>query len=472
MYRAAESQSEGARRPVEGLADLTLEHVEAELCELAAHIGAGMARWIALVDEYDRREGWGSWRGVASTAHWIAWRCACSQRMAREHVRAARALRELPLTRAAFSRGELSYSKVRTLTRGRAPQSEEFLLHQARYATASQLDRMLGAYRRGRAADEPEADEPELSWYWNRDGTLSVSARLSPEDGRAFLDALEAARSQIRDEDRETRDESGPAGPLLGDTATNADALSVIAESFRAHGAMKRAGPDRHQLIVHVDAEALSRHRPGRSELGPGPGIDPETARRLGCDASLRVLVKRGKRTLYLDRKTRTVSPALNLALRERDRGCRFPGCDNHRWVDAHHIVHWALGGPTDLDNLVLLCRRHHRLLHEGGFSVERLHDGELVFRNPRGERLANAPPLHRGSHRELRKRNRDAGLDVDSQTLLVGTGERMDLVACVDAVYDACAPIRGRTSAARRSTWRGSSPSGQKMTRSHPASA
>jgi hypothetical protein len=435
MYR---STVDDPAAPERDLGELPLEHLEAELCELAAHLGAGMARWIALVDEYDHREGWGSWSGVKSTSHWISWRCACSTRAAREHVRVARALRELPLTREAFGRGQISYSKVRTLTRVAAAESEEFLLHQATYATASQLDRMLSAYER---SEREERGEPELRWHWNRDGSLSVEARLAPDDGRAFLDALEAARSKIRDEAHNGGDENGPAGPfepLLGDVATNAEALSTIAESYLAHGPLERVGPQRQQLIVHVDVETLNGG-PGRSQLEHGPAIAPETACRLGCDASLQVLVKRGRKALYLGRKTRAISPALNLTLRERDRGCRFPGCDNHRWVDAHHIVHWARGGETGLDNLVLLCRRHHRLVHEGGFSLTGDANEELVFRDPHGERLENAPRPPRGSPAELIERNRSAGLEVAAETLLTGTGERMDLHACVDAVGAAC---------------------------------
>jgi hypothetical protein len=303
---------------------------------------------------------------------------------------------------------------------------------------------MLSAYER---SERDESREPRLSWQWNRDGTLTVNARLAPDDGKAFLDALEAARAQIRDHERAAGDEGGPAGPdtdgepLLGSVADNADALSLIAESFLAHGPRERAGPDRRHVIVHVDAEVLSRGAPGRAELEHGPAVSPETARRLGCGASLRVLIKRGRRVLYLGRKTRSVSPALHLALRERDRGCRFPGCDNHRWVDAHHVVHWAGGGTTDLDNLLLLCRHHHRLVHEGGFSVERLADGELVFRNPHGERLLNSPEPPPGSWRRLVERNGDAYREIGRDTLLVGTGEGMDLEACVYAVAKACKP-------------------------------
>jgi hypothetical protein len=424
---------------------MPVEHLEAELCELAAQIEAGMARWIALVGEYDRREGWGSWWGVRSTAEWIAWRCSCSPRAAREHVRVARALRELPQTRDAFARGELTYSKVRPLTRVATAASEADLLHLARYATASQLERMLSAYCRSSDEEANAAhEERELTWSWDRDGSLCVSARLPAEEGMAFLEALEAARAQLRDQGPPPRADRGSAEPpsdgeiLLGRVTRNADALARVCESFLEHGSRERAGPDRHRLIVHVDADALSRDGPGRVQVDDGPALAPETARRLGCDASLQALIKRGRRALFVGRRTRAIPPALNLALRERDRGCRFPGCDNHRWVDGHHIVHWAHGGETSLDNLVLLCRRHHRLVHEGGFSVERMPDGRLVFRNPRGERLEDVPERPRGSLAELRTRNRHAGLVIDRETLLTGTGERMDLAACVDAVYDA----------------------------------
>jgi hypothetical protein len=225
----------------------------------------------------------------------------------------------------------------------------------------------------------------------------------------------------------------------------NADALGLVCESFLEHGSKERAGPDRHHVLVHVDADALTGVGRGRANLERGPAIAPETARRLGCDGSLQVLIKRGQKALYLGRRTRAISPALNLALRERDGGCRFPGCDRHRFVDAHHIVHWALGGETSLENLILLCRHHYRLIHEGGFSVRRLPDERLVFRDRRGERLENAPGLPPGSSRELVARNRATGLDIDPETLLTGTGERMDFPACVDAVYAATSSLTER---------------------------
>ncbi len=438
MYRSAETPVDEAPRDP---ADLETERLEAELCELASHLTAGMARWIALVDEYDRREGWGRWWGVGSTAHWISWQCACSLRTARDHVRVARALRELPLIREAFASGSLSYSKVRALTREATRASEEFLLKQATCATASQLDRMLAGYRRSERPDPEREGERGLSWHWNRDGSLTVSARLDPDEGRALLDALEAGRSRIRDDSRASREKDGsaePPPPLSKRRAANADALALICESFMAHGAAERAGHERRRLIVHVDVEALARDGTGRAELENGPAIAPELARRLGCDATVQALVKRGRKALYLGRRTRSISPALNLALRERDGGCRFPGCANRRFTDAHHIVHWSSGGRTDPENLVLLCRRHHRLVHEGGFSVSGNANEELVFRDPRGKALESSPPPPPGSRQALVDRNHRAGHRIGPDTLRKGTGERMDLVENVYAVAKA----------------------------------
>lgn len=451
------SKADRQQHSANSLANLPLEHLEHEICELSAHIEAGMAHWLSLVGEYDEREGWGSWWGVRSTAEWIAWRCSVSPRAAREHVRVARALRELPTISDAFSRGELSYSKVRPLTRVATAECEADLIELARYATAAQLERMLRAYRRA-TRDEANAawEERHLSWFWDDDGSLVIRGRLPAEEGMAFLRAVDASRTQLREEERASDDggsaepptERGsaePPPPLLGSPPTNADALARIAESYIARGPTERAAGDRHQVIALIDAETLVRDGPGRSELGGGPAISPEVARRLGCDGSLSTIVKRGRKVLSVGRKTRAIPAAMDRALRERDGGCRFPGCERTRYVDAHHIRHWAHGGETSLENLVLLCRHHHRLVHEGGFSLERGRLGRLVFRDPRGNRLEPAPAPGNGDRAELRRRNHRAGLEIDAETLLKGTGEKMDLPACVDGVFDITHPRPGR---------------------------
>jgi hypothetical protein len=163
----------------------------------------------------------------------------------------------------------------------------------------------------------------------------------------------------------------------------------------------------------------------GGCELDDGSALAAETARRLACDASL---VQNG-------RKTRAIAPALRRALRARDRGCQFPGCENRRFLNGHHVHHWAQGGPTTLENLVLLCRHHHRLVHEGGWQV----DEQLRFYDPRGRPFPAVPPLPRGQPDELVARNRD--LRIDAGTCESGTGEACDLADAVDALLSIPAP-------------------------------
>lgn len=131
------------------------------------------------------------------------------------------------------------------------------------------------------------------------------------------------------------------------------------------------------QLVVHVDAETLAQDRiVERSEIEEGPALAPETVCLLGCDAMLERIVERDGKPLSLGRRRRTIPPALRRALRARDYCCHFPGCTHSRFLHAHHIHHWARGGPTNLDNLVQLCSYHHRLVHEGGYHIE--HAGAL----------------------------------------------------------------------------------------------
>ena len=175
-------------------------------------------------------------------------------------------------------------------------------------------------------------------------------------------------------------------------TARRADALGVLAESFLKHGAEALNGGERQQIVVHVDYATLRQHASGRCELDEGPAIPVETARRLGCDASVVTIVEDGDgEPLDVGRRTRSIPPALRRALNARDRGCRFPGCTHTRYVDGHHIHHWADGGETKLANLVSLCRFHHRQVHEGGLVVERLDDGAWRFVKPSGEAFVSS---------------------------------------------------------------------------------
>lgn len=136
--------------------------------------------------------------------------------------------------------------------------------------------------------------------------------------------------------------------------------------------------------MLHVTAETSDEHA---SYLEGGPHVTAETSKRLCCDASISRLVENEQgEPLSIGRKSRVIPPAMRRALKARDRQCRFPGCTHRYFMDGHHIKHWADGGETGLDNLVQLCRHHHRLVHEGGFACETDDHGKVVFKNEFGE--------------------------------------------------------------------------------------
>jgi hypothetical protein len=391
---------------------LSDRQVEDELATLAAHLYAGTCRWLDLVAEVDRRGRWTE-HGFDSCAAWIAWRCALTPRAAREHVRVARRLPELPATHAAFACGELSYAKVRALTRVATAENEEELLHPARTCTAAQLERVLRAYRRVTLQEARELQEDAyLSVFWEHDGALEIRGRLAPEDGALVLRALDALRDSLWQKGR------GSAEPRPARQASNAEALVAVAALALAHDGDGPAGGERYQVVVHADEAALA-HDDGDCELDDGSALAPETVRRLACDASV---VRDG-------RKSRTIPPATRRALRRRDGGCRFPGCENRRFVDAHHVHHWAKGGETTLENLVLLCRRHHRAVHEGGYRV----DADGRFFDRWGKQMGPAPALPRGDPEALAGDH--GGLEIGAGTCASGTRERLELAYVVDGL-------------------------------------
>jgi hypothetical protein len=182
------------------------------------------------------------------------------------------------------------------------------------------------------------------------------------------------------------------------------------------------------ELVVHVDERTLRERTAGRCELEDGPALAAETARRFGCDASVIVVIDDEKREpLSVGRKTRTIPPAIKRALNSRDRGCRFPGCPNKRYVDGHHVKHWADGGETKLLNLVTLCHFHHRRVHEGKVRVTMLDDGAVRFTQPDGESL-DAPCPAPTDWTKLVAQNVEQGIHIDKNTAATRwTGESMD---------------------------------------------
>jgi Domain of unknown function (DUF222)/HNH endonuclease len=408
-------------------ANLPLQDLEREICELATHLAAATCRWLLLVAEWDERRAWAEW-GVHSCAHWLSWRCSIGLVAAREHVRVGRRLHELPLVREAFSRGELSYSKVRAICRIASAATEEGLVRLALHATGAQMEKYARLYRRAQgvslATVERAHERREVMWYWDDDGSLRAELRLPAEDGALFVKAVETFTERLRASDN--REPQSPQSRGLAQR--RADGLI---ELTRIAVDQKESTPrsiDRCELVVHVDAESLAADETvERSELEDGPALHPETVRRLGCDASVARIIERDGKPLSVGRRRRTISAPLRRALRSRDGGCRFPGCTHDRFLHAHHIQHWARGGPTNLDNLIQLCSYHHRLVHEGGFCVERSAAGSVRFRRPDGTLIPVAGRT-RARGAGIIDAQRQRGLAVDGKTCMPrSAGQSLD---------------------------------------------
>ena len=533
------------------------------IAELSARIHAATWELLSLIRQFDERNGWD---GCTSCAEWLGWRTGLEPGAAREHVRVARALADLPKLSDAMRRGRVSYSKMRAVTRVATPETEDDLLNVALSGTAAHVEKIVRAWRRvdrlaEQAEDRRRHETRSLRTWVDENGMVVVRGRLSPEVGAVVRRALEAACDQARGADATAAAAGSKAAPGAETEAPSlaqrqADALGVIAECALSGGLDRGTAGDRYQVVVHVDAEALteapdvaeapdapagtsamaasgsapcegghasegspaaaSALKPGgrrthasegtpaaasgsqghgdcsdvpagtsetaslvpvrrgdgqearavavrREDRGapsrpcpthcPGPRpaastpaghrqtvldeaggihISAETARRLACDAAS-VGTQHGPtgEILTVGRRTRTLSPALRRALNARDRQCRFPGCRNVR-VDAHHIEHWAHGGATALDNLVLLCRRHHRAVHEEGFRVTLDAAGNVEFVRPDGRPLPEAPAPPEWTGRPLapvRARLEREGIEIDPDTLTPDwRGERLDL--------------------------------------------
>jgi len=377
--------------------------LEREIIDLCALINAASYRLLQLIADLDDEAPWGAW-GLKSCAHWLNWRCGISLNAAREKVRVAHALQGLPLISADFASGRLSFSKVRALTRVADGVNETALLELAHHATAAQVEKLVRAYRcvAGRLAEREQAVSRhaarELSYYHDEDGSLVIRARLPAEQGAVVLQAINAAMdTQYTGKNDDAANDVTAVTPTSEDrfAQRRADALTTMAETLLRHRPGPQLSAERYQVVVHVTGETLAAGDGDRCELDSGQRLAPDTARRIACDASiLRITNDASGNPLDIGRRTRAVPPSMLRALRSRDHGCRFPGCNHDRFVDAHHIRHWANGGETSLDNLVLLCRRHHRLVHEGGFGVERSAGGAMRFTRPDGSVITEHPRL------------------------------------------------------------------------------
>jgi hypothetical protein len=428
---------------------VTLERLGDQIAELSAHLDAATARLLDLIREFDARAGWG--HGFRSCADWLSWRVGLDKGAARERVRVARALGTLPRLARAFAGGEISYSKVRALTRVATPETEAQLLAVARAGTAVHVERIVRGWRyMDRKAEEQESARQHkgraLHVSYDDDGTVLIRGRLAPEVGALFLRALEAARETLYQQSRAEECPTDPAQDVPTMEQQRADALALIAETALHHGIDPGAPGERYQVVVHVDAAVLADpDHAGQSVLEDGMRVPAGTSQRLACDAS-RVVMRHDEdgRVVEIGARTRTIPPALRRALQHRDRGCRFPGC-GLRLAEGHHLRHWAAGGPTVLSNLALLCRRHHRTVHEDGYQVGTRANGTLEFRRPDGRVLSDVPPppvVPADPLQALCATNVSHGLHIDAQTASTGwLGERLNVGYAIDVLHPRANP-------------------------------
>ena len=438
--------------------------LEAEICSTFARRDAESQRVLALIREHDARGTWCGW-GIRSCAHWLMWRCGLGAGTAREKVRVARALGTLSTFDAMLRTGELSYSKVRAATRVATAENEAELARLAKTTTAAQLESVCQGIREVKAIQADEAaratadNVPPRPERWVRlkkgdSGMMRFEAQLHPDECALVMEAVEQARALrqtnvacdtagtakgIEDPFAETipDDDVAPARfanrpPTVPAEApgepiepppkpTRADGLLALAERLLSTDSAEldapygRPGGERATLLVHLAPDILGKHLGGTLE--DGSHVPAGTLRRIACDAGLvAVRTDESGHVLDIGRKTRTIPPAIRRALLIRDRRCRFPGCTHTRWLDAHHVEHWAHGGETKLTNLLLLCPLC-RMRHNGHYAasvIMPLRVGDRV-RSEEGEWATrhNQRPLRKSrSWSEGRNRRASAGMD------------------------------------------------------------
>jgi len=436
----------------ESLTPDQLDALGDEIATFAVRIDVAEHALLTRLRTFDAHEAWGR-SGALSCASWLSWRTGVGIKAAREKVRVARALGELSKIDAAFGRGELSYSKVRAITRVATPKTEQDFLDIAQHTTASQLDRLTGGYRRCKLLETGGSGEPNLGDLLGDDsryvrqrktvsGMVQIEMQLSPEEAAVVLAAISSAGTAEQASAGATEQASAgaPDQPCAAQSSRisdpqlreeqRADAIVDVARAYLKH--RPRTLGSSHQIVLITTKDLLEQGPDGVGGfMRDGTPVPLHVARMLACDGS-RVDVTLGEQGELLDigRSTRAIPSAIGRALWIRDGGCRVPGCDHKQHLHGHHIHPWAQGGPTSLANLVLVCSAHHRMIHEERLST-RISEGKIVFIDQRGRKLPGVPPSA-ATGRDLEELDlylRDADLHIDpSVSAGHWDGEPMDL--------------------------------------------
>ena len=353
--------------------------LEDRLAESFAIENRTMRRRLADIVEFDRREAWRI-DCARSMVDWLCYRFDLAVHTAREYLRVGRALEFLPALADAFEEGYVSWDKLRAVIPFATPDEDAALARDLPMLTTAQV-LMLARHRRRLSREHAARRRRQrlLRPRWDADeGMLHIWAQIPDVDGALVLKKIDALAS-----DAPRKSDGGFAEPY---ERRCADALVTLCAGVSAP-----AQPDRANVTVYVDANVLATSE-GAATVEGGIAIAPEVVRRLACDGRIRPVVTKNGQAIGVGRIRRTVPAWLHDELMRRDGGCRWEGCTSTRWLHAHHIEHWAHGGRTDADNLVMLCGYHHREVHEGGADIRLSDDNRVTCVRRDGRVLARAP--------------------------------------------------------------------------------
>ncbi len=375
----------------EAAAGLDIEDLRVALVEASASITAAQARLAQAMAIFRARNGESEGSGFTSFGQWASVDLGLSSRAASALADAGDALADRPQVRAAWESGVLSTTKAQCVLGVATDASESSWCELAAEASAAQLSRIASAYRRNQRADDEAAarrqgraaEDREAAcgvwWHTRDDGLRELLAVLAPDDAAVVQAALETEiETQWRADHDGTSDDADTDGEVvkaapMPTAKRRLDALVAVAANRLEAGAVPIVRGEHTEVVLHVDESFLRADADGGlCDAQNGPDLEWADARRLACDARIRGLVRGADGSAVdLGRSQRLVSDKQRRLLTARDHGCRFPGCSNTRYVDAHHVIEWEDGGPTDLANLISLCNRHHRLAHHGSFRID-----------------------------------------------------------------------------------------------------
>jgi Domain of unknown function (DUF222) len=337
---------------MDDLSGVPLERIEAELVAHAEWEATGMARMLAVLGEFDRREGWHAW-GCVSPQQWLSWKCGLGVVAASERLRVARVLPHLPVISDAFSRGKLSWSKVREVTRIATPITDPHLCDLAMAGTAAQVAKVVRAMRRVTASEAArQIESRSCKWHVDDDGSYVITIKLPTDDGAGIISSIKNATVPAK-------------GVPYSQSAADAVVALILGDA-----------EVRTEVVVHVEADRVA--------IEDGPAVAPEIAEALACNGCVSTVV--GTPTGPVEVERRRAATRLQrrwLGLRHRE--CQIEGCHHAGRFDVHHVVERAKGGRTVLTNLVRLCGAHHRLIHLHHLTVRLNRDRSIELYFPAG---------------------------------------------------------------------------------------